>query len=57
MVSESNPNVISMPKRPGAACDVCLCVCVQPVATNGVRYDRQDSPDYLTLNTQIEEAR
>lgn len=34
-----------------------ICVCVQPVATNGVRYDRQDSPDYLTLNTQIEEAR
>ncbi|XP_073944873.1 desumoylating isopeptidase 1-like [Choristoneura fumiferana] len=30
----------------------------QPVATPrpGVRYDRQDSPDYLTLNTQIEEA-
>lgn len=56
MVSESNPNVISTSKR-SAACDVCLCVCVQPVATNGVRYDRQDSPDYLTLNTQIEEAR
>ncbi|KAI8436371.1 hypothetical protein MSG28_004397 [Choristoneura fumiferana] len=30
----------------------------KPVATPrpGVRYDRQDSPDYLTLNTQIEEA-
>lgn len=54
MVSESNPNVISTSNR-SAACDLCLCV--QPVAANGVRYDRQDSPDYLTLNTQIEEAR
>ncbi|XP_073944872.1 uncharacterized protein [Choristoneura fumiferana] len=38
---------------------VSVSVCVQPVATPrpGVRYDRQDSPDYLTLNTQIEEAR
>ncbi|XP_047994955.1 uncharacterized protein LOC125233129 [Leguminivora glycinivorella] len=29
----------------------------QSINGGGVRYDRQDSPDYLTLNTQIEEAR
>ncbi|KAL0841642.1 hypothetical protein ABMA28_015294 [Loxostege sticticalis] len=29
----------------------------QSVYTNGVRHSRQDSPDYLTLNNQIEEAR
>ncbi|KAJ0177512.1 hypothetical protein K1T71_007521 [Dendrolimus kikuchii] len=29
----------------------------QSLYTNGVRHARQDSPDYLTLNTQIEEAR
>ncbi|CAG5032433.1 unnamed protein product [Parnassius apollo] len=29
----------------------------QSMYTNGVRHSRQDSPDYLTLNSQIEEAR
>ncbi|CAF4823543.1 unnamed protein product [Pieris macdunnoughi] len=29
----------------------------QAVYANGVRHSRQDSPDYLTLNNQIEEAR
>lgn len=29
----------------------------QSLYTNGVRHTRQDSPDYLTLNNQIEEAR
>ncbi|CAH2036871.1 unnamed protein product, partial [Iphiclides podalirius] len=29
----------------------------QTVYANGVRHSRQDSPDYLTLNNQIEEAR
>lgn len=27
------------------------------VYANGVRHSRRDSPDYLTLNNQIEEAR
>ncbi|KAM3960612.1 uncharacterized protein ACR2FA_005353 isoform 2-T5 [Aphomia sociella] len=31
--------------------------CSQAVYANGVRHSRRDSPDYLTLNTQIEAAR
>ncbi|XP_053607189.1 uncharacterized protein LOC128673408 isoform X2 [Plodia interpunctella] len=51
--------VLTAPQRQalGAVLDNLLPGQPRQVYANGVRHSRQDSPDYLTLNSEIEEAR
>ncbi|XP_068632236.1 uncharacterized protein [Battus philenor] len=58
IVAQPEPEV-SQPLRLalGALLDQMLPVTEQVAYANGVRHARRDSPDYLTLNNQIEEAR